>query len=205
MDEWDVHLVEGGPISEDWGMRAILIVLACVALSAAAAAAVIRTGGPDTVQLDSDISALRAQIAEANTEASKYSSGVILVETQIRIAILKNTVAMLEQKKVSFLRGLTIIYHDSIIRASVQDPDIESGLNSAKNEAREARLEAAQYTGGLIQAMAFMREATAKLTQASIEQRLELARAGIPLPVPNDPAKTMPPSPGKSAADKDAL
>jgi hypothetical protein len=53
--------------------------------------------------------------------------------------------------------------------------------------------------------MAFMREATAKLTQASIEQRLELARAGIPLPVPNDPAKTMPPSPGKSAADKDAL
>ena len=53
--------------------------------------------------------------------------------------------------------------------------------------------------------MALLREATAKVTEVSIEQRIALAKAGIPMPaLPLGPA-TAAPAPGKTATDKDAL
>ena len=53
--------------------------------------------------------------------------------------------------------------------------------------------------------MALVREATAKTTEAVIQQRTALARLGIPLPSFSGINPSAPKSPGKTTSDRDAL
>jgi len=96
--------------------KIILTIVAAVALSAAVATAVIHGAGPSTVELDSEIAATEKEIASADAEAARYSDGLISVQTRLRAAILKNTAAMLKQKRESFLRGITLNYQDPLPR-----------------------------------------------------------------------------------------
>ena len=53
--------------------------------------------------------------------------------------------------------------------------------------------------------MALVREATAKTTEAAIEQRIAFMKLGIPLPFLSGINVPVPKSPGKTTSDKDAL
>ena len=156
-------------------------------------------------QLNQDIKNVEIQITDATGEATKYSGGILLIEIQLRQQILQNTLAMLQQRKLASANAVTIIYKDPVPRISVQDPNAEADLEKATSEADAAHREASLYNGGLLQTMALMREASARVTVAAVQQRIQLARSGIPLPgvvADNKPAQS---APSKLTSDKDAL
>jgi hypothetical protein len=146
------------------------------------------------------------QIADAQAEAAKYKGGLLLTEIQLRQAILQNTLAMLEQRRLSWFHSITMVYQDPLPRILVEDPGVADELKAATTDADDAQKEAARYSGGLVQSMALVREATARVTVAAVQQRIELARSGISLP--GMPTGGKPPpsaAPGKKSSDKDAL
>ncbi len=187
-------------------IKTFAAIVAAVALSASVAAAVVYGAGPNTAELDVEIGSIKTEIAIADAQVARYSGGLILVQTQLRSAILKKPVAMLEQKRAAFLRGITLHYQEPMPRTSVPADEgaALSALDKARGDAKAAAREAAMYSGGLIQTMALLREATAKTTEAAIEQQIVLMKLGIPLP---SLAATPPvsKSPGKTTSDKDAL
>jgi hypothetical protein len=188
-------------------IRAVLTIAAAAALSAIVAAAVVHGTGPSTTDLDADIASTKTEIAASDAEAARYSGGMILLQTQLRTAMLKNTLAMLEQKRESFLRGITLIYQEPTLRIAnpADDAAALSDLSKARDDAKAAQQEAAMYSGGLIQTMALVRGATAKVTEAAIEQRIALMKLGIPFPALSGTTPPAPKSPGKATSDKDAL
>jgi ABC-type iron transport system FetAB ATPase subunit len=187
--------------------KTFVTIVAAVALSASVAAAVLHGAGPSTAELDVEIASIKTEITAADAEAALYSSGLIRAQAQLRVAILKNTLAMLEQKRASFLRGITLNYQEPTPRISAPSDDaaVLSELDKARGDAKAAQREAAMYSGGLIQTMALVREATAKTTEAAIEQRIALMKLGIPLPALSGTDLPVPKSPGKTTSDKDAL
>lgn len=182
-------------------------IIAAVVLSASVAAAVVHGAGPSTAELDAEIASTKTEIAAADAEAASYSGGLIFVQTQLRVAILKNTLAMLEQKRASFLRGITLNYQEPTPRISAPADDTAAlaELDKARGDAKAAQREAAMYSGGLIQTMALVREATAKTTEAAIEQQIVFMKLGIPLPSLSGTNPPVPKSPGKTTSDKNAL
>ncbi len=186
-------------------MKNLLLIVLCGLISTLASFLVINQHGPNNSELDSDMALIRIQIDDANNEIKKYKSGIIYTEIELRTQILKNTLAMLESKKLSVLRGVSLQYQDSMSRYPAQDPDIERELAAAKNDAAQAHTEAAQYSGGLIRTLAIAKEAAVKVTVASLQQRMELARAGIPLPALGAKVSVIPPPVGTITSDKDAL
>lgn len=184
-------------------MRHMLIGLAvilCVGVARALWAA-----GPSTADLDSDIRSTRAEIVDAEADASKYSGGAILAEIRLREMVLKNTLAMLEQKQTAFMRGINITYRDQTPRLPclTDDSSAQADLKQVTAEADAAHEEAAQYSGGLVKVMALIREATARATVAADEQRIAFMKLGVALP--SLAADKPPPSAGRPSSDKDAL
>ena len=166
---------------------------------------VIHGARAEDEQLDQDIMNLRMQIADATAEAMKYSGGVVLTEIEIRKEVLQSTLAMLQQKILASANAVTIIYRDPVPRMYVQDPNAEADLKEAISDADAAHREASLYSGGLIQTMALMREASARATIATVQQRIQLGRSGIPLPGAAAENKPAPLTPGRPTSDKDAL
>jgi len=79
-----------------------------------------------------------------------------------------------------------------------------AALSNARLEEISAHSEASQYSGGLLLSLALAREATAKLTEVQIEQKLVLAALGIPIPDMSQ-ARHNEESVGRSTSDEDAL
>jgi cob(I)alamin adenosyltransferase len=188
-------------------LKAFSVIAAAIALSVAAAITIVHKAGPSTSELDADIASIRAEITTTDADMARYSGGLMLLQIQLRYAILQNTLAMLEQKRASFLRGITLTYQDQVQRIATPNDDstAASDLAKARSDARAAEREAALYSGGLIQTMALVREATAKVTEAAIEQRIALMKLGIPIPSPSGAVPPPPKSPGKPTSDKEAL
>ena len=192
-------------------IKIIIGVIVAVVLSIAASVLVVHSSGPSTADLDRDLAAVRAEITSAEADAAKYSGGLIFAEVQLRVATLKNTFAMLEEKRTSFLRGIALSYRDNMVRNPI-DADAESRLDAelakADADALAAEADAARYSGGLIQTMDLVRAATSRMTAATVEQQRVLGRYGIPLPAvaPTAGQGSAPtPSVGAKTTDKDAL
>jgi ABC-type iron transport system FetAB ATPase subunit len=147
--------------------KTFVTIAAAAALSASVAAAILHGAGPSRAELDVEIASIKTKIAAADAQTALYSGGLILAQAQLGVAILKNTLAMLEQKRASFLRGITLNYQEPTPRISAPFDDAAalSELDKARADANAAQREAAMYSGGFIQTMALVREATAKTTK----------------------------------------
>ena len=123
---------------------------------------------------------------------------------RFREAVLRNTLAMLQQKRSAFLRGIIITYVDTTPRLPcvINDQSAQASLQQAKNEAETARLEATQYSGGLVKVMALVRQATGMTTVAAIEQQMAFMKLGISLPPPHLPEARHPSLLGYRAATR---
>ena len=183
---------------------AIVAALGCAAL-------LIHWTGPSTASIDSDLKSVRTEILETQADAAKYGGGLILVEIQLRLATLQNTEAMLDQKRLSFLRGIELRYTDGIPRAEISSDvqnQLDAEISKANADATAADAEASRYSGGLIQTMALVRAATSRMTAAAASQQKVLSRYGIQIPAlapGGSQSVVAPPSPGKKTSDKDAL
>jgi hypothetical protein len=141
-----------------------------------------------TVEIDQDRAAIQSEIAEAKVESEKYAGGLIKTLLDLRIAILRNTMAMLDQKRTSFIRRISLNY---MIEGHRVSPAGDNELNEileelvqAERKVTESKREAEQYTGGLLQAMLSLKVATDELSVSQLRLKFYSAKYGIPMLVP---------------------
>lgn len=139
--------------------------------SALVAALFVREAGPSTAELNEDIRSASASIVAAEADMARFSGGTILGQVEMRLLTLRATVAMLEHKRTSFLRGIRLEFRDG---SPATPPSTETmarlteEIRGAEADANEAAAEAARYNGGLLQVMALLREQTAKWPAAGL-------------------------------------
>jgi hypothetical protein len=163
-----------------------------------------------TMEVDRDRSHVQALISEAEAETAKYSGGAIKALIELRLAALKNTLTMLDQKRASWVRLIDLSYTiegGRVREASDKElNDILGELSEAERAVASSKREAAQYTGGLIHSMSLMKAATEEVTVASLRMKFYFAKYGIPILLPSlESTKAIPSSPGKVVKDREAL
>jgi hypothetical protein len=196
-------------------MRTIAVVLSLAfgVIGVGAAGWVYSMAPPKTEVLDKDIQEVRASIKGAEVEASRYEGGLIKVQIEGRIAVLKNTEAMLLQKRASVLRFVNLNFTakagDSPVNGEAELARIQKDIDATSIEIRKANEEAAQYSGGLILSLILARRAQYDLNLAILQGQYLSTKYGVPIMQSEASArdKVRPKSilPGKPAADKDAL
>jgi hypothetical protein len=166
---------------------------------------------PTTQELDDDLDQVRNQIKQASTESENYTSGLLKALIELRKGTLQNTQAMLEQKKVSLLRRIKLDFQISgrELRPATDDElhNITENIRQAEQKLAQSEKNAAQYTGGLAQAMAMMTVETDQLALSQLRLKYYAAKYGLAssFPQPDTSTKEPTPTPGKVVKDRDAL
>ena len=141
---------------------------------------------PDATSLKAEIAAVQEQIHVAETENAQYSGGLVKSLVVARIAILRQTEAMLQQRSKASTAGISLKYTIDGIPfvppASANDLLRSVEQEIADNQAKIARQEAetARYSGGLVQAMSLSTLATMRQTQAMLDQKRLALKYGLP-------------------------
>jgi hypothetical protein len=168
-----------------WSKIVLATAILAVGLAAAGLTA-ISQDAPTVEELTADIRMADEQLSRADEFGSQYAAGsLIRVQSDLEASILRSTRAMLEQK-LSWLRGISLSYVIDGIEPKRADGSLLAELDQEILEARQqihtAELNAAQYSGGLIQAMALMQLQTQRVTLATLQQHRALARLGFAVP-----------------------
>jgi hypothetical protein len=166
---------------------------------------------PNTRELDADLTQVRNDIKQATADDSKYAAGMIKAMIELRLQILKQTEAMLVQRKASLLRRIAMSYsvdgHESV-RASNSDlNEIIADLEQAERKLQQSSANAQRFSGGLAQAMALVTVETDQLSVSQLRLKFYAAKHGLPFLVPTtSPEKSIPPpKSGTVVKDRDAL
>jgi hypothetical protein len=174
-------------------------------------AVVLQDPQVSTIEIDRDRTALAAEIATTQDEREKYTSGLLKSLIEVRLMITRNTLAMLDQKRASFIRRIGLSYRvdgQTVHEASEQELGIIIGdLSQAEKKADASKREAARYAGGLAQAMALMKAETDEMSVSQLRLKFYSAKHGIPMPLPNPSENKATPEqpPGKVVKDREAL
>jgi hypothetical protein len=132
------------------------------------------------------ITNLEQQIKETEAEDEKYAGGLIKALIGSRLAILKQTHAMLQQRTQASLFGIGIKYTvDGQLFMPPQDAATQLGivereLTELTTKIALAEAEAARYSGGLIQAVSLSTVAQLKQTQAMLDQKRLALQFSLP-------------------------
>lgn len=189
------------------GMKKLIAICVIALLATGAGIVGINAAGPSKEQLEQDLVEVRSGIAAAEKEADTYKAGTaIRLQVEFRLATLRNTEAMLDQKRLSWLRGIDLSYKVPV-SAQAAPPEVVSQLNedleTAKADLAKSQ-DKAQGLGGFAQVLALMDVVTRRSTIAAIEQRYLMAKYGIFYPeVPEERKRPVPL--GNKTNDKDAL
>jgi hypothetical protein len=131
-------------------------------------------------RLEAELSQTKQSIDEASKSASAYSGGLIKDLISTRIEILKTNQALLEQ------RILAVQSQGGVkIETTASKPDEEAAskltieITKAKAAITSAKVEVAQYSGGLIQALKLSTIATSEQTLAMLEQQYLVEKYGL--------------------------
>lgn len=62
------------------------------------------------IEIDRDRAALSSRISTTQEESEKYGQGLLRSPIEVRLAIARNTLAMLDKKRASFVRRITLDY-----------------------------------------------------------------------------------------------
>jgi len=188
-------------------------VIAAVAMAAIAVGGFTANSlakGPTEADLSADIAKIDHQIAELDARCRQYGPGSVLkVQCDLERGVLGTTRAMLDQKRLSWLRGIALNYTvqgqsvkplpaDEIESLQSQMADLEAKL-------RVAEAKAASY-GGLLGTMAHVEAQTQRVSIALLRQKQVMNQLGFSFPTLDLNQKSPePPSIGKTVNDKDAL
>jgi len=149
---------------------------------------------PSTDEINSDINNLDEEIVEAQKESDLYKGGLIKNMIDLRIEVLKNTKAMLEQKKKGINRYITIKY--KIDGKEYKRPDdfeqrissIDEEITQTNAEIAEVQLKSDQYRGGLLKTMLEVQISTLKTSLTFLELKKMGLKHDIPIYVPELPS-----------------
>lgn len=187
-----------------------------VILMAASIASMIATVayGQDAASIAEDIQSVDRDISEAQTALSRFEGGAIKGIIAMRVEILKNTRAMLNQKQSAWIRFIALNY---TIDGKAPSPTSSETLTSLERDiaATQKRIsleekEASKYSGGLVQAMKMVSIETEKASLAMLRLRHHSMHYGIPIygiAEHQAGATAKPPQEklGRPVPDKDAL
>ena len=130
-----------------------------------------------TEVLRKDLEAVGAQIKSAESEDAQYSGGLIKALIGARLATLRHTHAMLDQRAKSWTWGIGLRYTVDG-KTFLPSPSDKGQVNALDQElaALRARMvaqevETSRYSGGLVHAMALASLATMRQTEALLDQR----------------------------------
>jgi len=174
-------------------------------------AVVLQDPQVSTIEIDRDRTALAAEISTTQAESEKYSPSLLKSLIEVRSAIIRNTLAMLDQKRASAIRRIALNYRlDGQLVHEASDQELNvilEDLSQAEKKAAASKLEAARYTGGLVQAMAFMKAEMDEMSVSQLQLKFYSAKHGIPMPLPSLPENSKTPAqpPGKIVKDREAL
>jgi hypothetical protein len=142
-----------------------------------------------------DIAEVTEQIKTAESEASKYTGGMIKTLIDLRLETLRVTKALLEQYAIAHTSGAKLDY-----TLKTTEPDQERAdqllqeIVAATKERDRLRSEAEKYSGGLVQSMALVSLSTQEQTLAMLHQGYYVAKYGLalttPISAPPDPPDT---------------
>ena len=148
---------------------------------------------PSTDEINSDINNVNEQILEAKKESDLFKGGLIKNMIDLRIEVLKNTKAMLEQKMKGINRYISIKYKiDGKVYNRPGDfeqriSSINEDIKQIKATIAEAQLKSNQYRGGLLKTMLEVNIATLKTSLTFLELKKMGLKHDIPVYVPELP------------------
>ena len=165
----------------DW-RRCVLgaVVVACLASAVRAPAQSVPGSLAD------DIAAVQAEIRKAEGDEERFGSGLIKSLISLRLATLRQTLGVLDQRAKARGANTTLQYTidgrpfvpPADAAQQVAALELEIAKITVKLAKQEA--EAARYSGGLIQATALATVATLRQTQAMLEQKRLALKYGLP-------------------------
>ncbi|MCG6207771.1 hypothetical protein LPW26_24245 [Rhodopseudomonas sp. HC1] len=171
---------------------------------------VLNEPGTSTLEIDRDRASIQSEIEFAEAESGRYSGGLVKALIDLRIAVLRNSSAMLDQKRAALIRRVSLNYSiegHSIKEASDQELEgILKDLAQAETKAGNSKAEAERYSGGLLQSMALVKAATDDLAVSQLRLKFYTSKYGTSLPVPELSTKVpenVPP--GRVVKDREAL
>ena len=127
--------------------------------------------------IESEIESIDKEIASAEKENEKYTGGLVKALINSQIQTLKQTRAMLQQKKDSWLFGISLNYtvegRPFVMPAGAKAllPDIEREISENRDKIRDQEAVVSQYSGGLVHALSLSTLETMRQSQAMLEQR----------------------------------
>jgi hypothetical protein len=140
----------------------------------------------DLAAVHSDLAAVQSEAKAAQTDDARYTGGLIKTLIATRIAILRQTEAMLEQKLESLKLGIPVRYavdgkaFSLPASASQMLADVESEISASEVKMHQQEAEAARYSGGLVHAMSLTALETMRQTHAMLEQKRLSLKYGLP-------------------------
>ncbi len=130
--------------------------------------------------LKSELSKTEKEIAETTELQSQFTSGLIKNLTIARLEVLGTNKALLEQRINAIESGAKI---DLAISGVKPNPEAAAALKNEIDklavQISDAKKEASQYSGGLIQALKLSTVATQEQTMAMLQQRYLSAMYGL--------------------------
>lgn len=164
---------------------------------------------PTTTALDGDLKQLDAEIAAAEIDLKQYEGGLIRILIEARLATVKTSRAMLDQKRRSLLRGIQLSYTaDGQPWKPASEAELKEITDALKEQHRitmDADVKAIT-SGGLIGILAKVEAQVAHMTEAMLVQRALAAKLGLPYaPAMEAEAKKQKEALGKIVSDPDGL
>ena len=134
--------------------------------------------------LDAAITEIDAQISSSEQESALYAGGLVKTIVELRLATLRQTRAMLDQRKLANTYDIAVTHTVNGSTLTPSGSDQITALEAEIAELEEAivaqQAEADRYTGGLIQAMALSTIATSRQSLAMLQQRRLALTYGLP-------------------------
>lgn len=140
-----------------------------------------------TPEQKQEVSALKAELSQTEGEISaakeveqQFSGGLIKNLTTARLEVLGTNKALLEQRINAIESGAKI---DVVVSGTKPDPElaasIKTEINNLTVKINEAKADASQYTGGLIQVLKLSAVATEEQSMAMLQQKYLTAKYGL--------------------------
>jgi hypothetical protein len=139
-----------------------------------------------TPAIEPEIARVVADISATEAESAKYSGGLVKALIESRLSTLRQTKAMLEQRRAASTFNISVRYTIdgrpfTVPTTATNDvAAIERELAATRTKIESAQAEAARYSGGLVLAMKHSTIATLQQTEAMLDQRRVALTFGLP-------------------------
>ncbi len=134
-------------------------------------------------ELRSELNAIKKEISEAEAKDASLAGGLVKALVGARIETLKTTEALIQQRIYALEAGAKITVETKGTQANPEEAaKLEKEIQTQEAQLRSAQEEAAQYSGGLVQALKLSAIATHEQTLAMLRQRYLIAKFGLAMP-----------------------